>query len=249
MNKEKIIKTVKILGIICVVIFIIFLLMDNIIMPLFVRHGMEFPIPDVSLKHFEEARQILRDKGLNPVQSEEQYNPNHRTGTVLLQNPLPNSMVKKGRTVYLTVSAGERLAIMPDLRRSSARDAELKIVNAQLVPGEKFYEYNSFYPEGVVFKQSHEPGTSIQKGTVIDITISQGEEPTEIIVPDVRSHILGEAIEILRKKGLIVGNVTSRLNNELVPNTVLGQSMAPDCVASVNDTINIIVSRDSTIKY
>ena len=109
-------------------------------------------------------------------------------------------------------------------------------------------QYHSFYPERAVFKQSQYPGTSVKKGTKIDLTISLGPEPNEIIVPDLIGSILEKAVESVKKIGLSIGEVSYSVNNELLPNTVLFQSMTGGNVATVNDTINLIISKiDTTI--
>ncbi len=198
---------------------------------------------------FEKAKKTLESRGFIVIKKDEKYDPNHPPGIVISQNPFPFSMVKKGRRVYLIISAGERLTVVPDLTKSSEREASLKILASHLELGEKYYEYSSFFPEGVVFKQSIASGVKVNKGSKIDITISLGPEPNEIIVPDVKGYILEKAVEIIKKSGLTVGKISYSVENELLPNTVLGQSIASGTVVNSNDTINLIISKiDTTIK-
>jgi len=248
MGRKKLIHSVKITGLIIGVLIVFALIMDNIVMPLYVRHGREMELPDVTELPFNEAAEILHSKGFEVIKENEKFDPNHPEGVVLMQIPAPFSTVKKGRRVYLTVSAGERLIVVPNLTQSSEREAVLKIASANLILGEKFYEYSSFYPEGVVFKQSLFSGTKVKRNSVIDITVSLGAEPNEIIVPDVTGAILDRAVETIKKTGLSIGEITYMINNELLPNTVLFQSISSGSVANVSDTLSLVVSKiDTTI--
>jgi len=248
MEMKQIITYGKIAGIIIAALIFLTLLMDYIAFPLYVRHGRELELPDVTEQTFDEAKRLLDSKGFVVVKDDEKYDPHHQEGIVLQQNPLPFSTVKKGRRVYLVISAGERQAVVPDLTKSSEREAILKISAAQLSLGEKLYEYSSFFPLGVVFKQSQYSGTKVKKETKIDITISLGAEPNEIIVPDVVGTILERAEETIKKTGLAIGEITFSVNNDLLPNTVLFQSIASGNVANISDTVSLIISRiDTTI--
>ncbi len=83
-------------------LMVLFLLLDKVVMPLYVRGGKVVVVPDVSGKSFEEAEQQLRELGLVAKRGYEIYDPKKKLGTVLSQNPLPQSKVKQGRSVYLS---------------------------------------------------------------------------------------------------------------------------------------------------
>lgn len=80
------------------------------------------------------------------------------------------------------------------------------------------YEYSTDTEEGEIFKQSIQPGETVNVGTEIVLTVSNGVQ-TEV-VPDVGGLTLEKATEELEKLGFKVSTVTVQNYGEHTPNTV-----------------------------
>jgi len=63
-------------------------------------------------------------------------------------------MVKHGRRVYLTLSGGEVMAIVPQLRGRSMRDAKFALERYGLQLGSISFEPSTLYPENTIVAQS-----------------------------------------------------------------------------------------------
>lgn len=88
------------------------------------------------------------------------------------------------------------------------------------------YEYSADAEEGEIFKQSIQPGETVDMGSEIVLTVSNGVQ-TEI-VPDVGGLTLQEATEKLEKLGFKVSTVMAQNYGEHTPNTVKSNyGMAP----------------------
>ncbi len=218
------------------------LLFDKVIMPLYTKHGQEIIMPDVTGLPLEEAQKKLESKGFRPIIDKEVYSNQYPAGVVISQNPMPESVVKTGRRTYLTVSKGAKWVQVPRLIGGSERDAELKLRQKNLIPGEKSYEFSSFYPKGVVIAQSVPVGDSVTVGDTVNFVVSLGEIPENLKVPNLVGKSLKEARETLVKLGLRVGMVTYQVNNDLLPETVIQQSVPPDSVVDVGTPIDLVVS-------
>ena len=230
----------------CLLIGLI-IIMDKVIMPIYVHHGDELTLPDITGKNVTEARQILNRLGLQVKEKDQKVEPAVPPKTILQQNPLPNTTVKKGRRIYVIVSTPEKPIIVPYVIGRSRRDAEILIQETGLIIDTLSYDFYSYWPEGTIGEQSIPGGNTAPKGVKIMLTVSLGSIPTEIIVPDLFQKHLNTAKEELRKAGLKTGKIIYEINNNLLPNTVIGQDPELGTAVSLGDSINIWVSiTDST---
>lgn len=236
-----IVKFSKIGSISLVILVIAFLILDNIVMPIYVRHGEEIEMPDVTVLEFLDAIGILNDYGFE-VRKTSQYDSYREKGVVIEQNPEPFKIVKKGRIVYLTVSLGEKLVKVPELRGISERDAEIRLQENNLKLGTKYYEPSND-PEGTVIKQLYETDMTIPKGSSVSITVSLGTPPDEIFMPDVINKNVKDASDMIHKRGLAVGEFEYQVQNNLLPNTVIDQIPPMGSVLALGDTVYFIISR------
>ena len=225
--------------------FIIFvLLMDQVVMPLYTKLGDEIELPDVIEMKINDAQELLVKQGFKVVVKDSLYDANHPVGTVIEQNPYPYAVVKEGRRIYLTVSIGEKPIIMPNLFGVSPREAELILKTHDLKLGSKNYVYSDRYHEGTVMGQSYPQGQEIKSGSGIDIIISLGQLSVEKIVPDLVGKSLHEARERLKAIGLKIAEVIWEERDNILPETVISQSLVPGQTFEDEDNISLVVSKE-----
>lgn len=225
------------------VLAIFVFLMDWIIMPIYTKHGNELELPDVTELKFQEAKNLLESKGFKVVKDREKYNELYPKGVVLSHSPPPFTKVKKGRRIYLIISAGEQKVSVPHVVGRSERDAIFILEKNSLQPGEIFYEYNNYQPRGVVFEQSIPQGTLVKKDTLINIIVSNGRRPDRFITPDVVGRSLLQAKKIIRSAGLKVGEITTETYIDLVSGTVIQQSIEPGEEVEQGTVINLVINK------
>ncbi|MEJ2542924.1 MAG: PASTA domain-containing protein [Calditrichaceae bacterium] len=226
------------------IIFIIFVLvMDKLVMPAYVRLGQEVELPDVVEMSGENAKRTLENKGFHGVITDSVYDTHYDVGMVVEQMPPAFSTVKKGRHVYLTVSIGEKPIIMPNLFYISPRDAELTLQSYNLELGAKHYEYDNSSPEGVVIAQSYPQGQKVKRGTRINITISLGPLPERRTVPQLVGKSLDEASSQLKILGVDKIKITYEEKANILPKTVLNQSIKPGTLVDEEKEIELTVSK------
>ncbi|MBN2417448.1 PASTA domain-containing protein [bacterium] len=227
-----------------VILFALAIVFDYVFMPLYTHHGAEKELPDVTELSFDEAKEVLEKSGFKIVKEQEMWESTYPESTIIQQHPLPYSLVKKGRRIYVSVSAGERPVEVPDVTGISERDAFYKLRESGLDPEEPpYYEYDNYRPRGVVCKQSVPPGTNVMENTKISITVSNGPLPTEFIVPDLVGRSLETAQKMLRQNGLILGIVEYRVKKDLIPNTVIEQSRKAGMHVEKGQSVNIVLSK------
>ncbi len=232
------------LVIIAILLVILAFVADLVVMPLYTKHGKEFDLVDVTDRTLTEAIEILHENGFEPVIQDSVYDEHFLPGSVIQQNPLPFSRVKRGRRVYLVVSIGEKPRYMPQLIGLTPQDAEFRLREIELGIRQVFYEFSDLYPRGVVFNQSVPSGEIAEKNQKVNITVSLGSAPTSLEIP----NLVGKSLETVQKEleamAVTVGKVKYVYRPKLVPGTILKQSVSPGTALLKVDSINLLVSTD-----
>ncbi len=218
-----------------------FLLLNYAVMPWYVYHGGTLAVPEVIGLQFEDAVATLSAAGLVGIPGDTVLDNTIAIGSVVTQNPKPNSIVKYGRHVYLTVCGGEVQVNVPMLRGRSLRDAKFAIERNGLLLGEVQYATSDSSPVNTIISQTVAPMQKVKKGTVVGLTVSTGREATSIEVPDLTGKSLADAQKVLTRLGLTIGKVTEQVNNELLPNTVVDQFPKPGSAAERGKGIDLFV--------
>jgi len=200
-----------------------FFLLNSLVLPWYVNHGEILHVPNVIGQPVDSAKRTLQSQSLIPVESDTRPDPQAPAGTVLDQNPDADAVVKGGRRVYLTMSGGEVLVIVPALRGRSVREAKFTLERSGLRIGDVEYAASNLYPENTIVEQSIQPGMKVSKATAVKIIVSRGKELQQITVLDFTGKTLGEAERLITQQGLKLGNITLQANFDLVPNTVVDQ--------------------------
>ncbi len=235
----------KSVGIVLLGLFIFYLLINNIIMPTYTRHGQSITVPDLTNSIYEDAREELNRLDLKIVEEGKKYDTSNQfpIGTVMTQNPRPGTTVKTGRRVYVIVSKGEPMVEMPKLEGESQRNAVFMLENVGLKLGEIFYassDSSSHSHIGKVIQQSIPVGSEIKIGTSVNITVIS--ESDLFFPPQVIGRSLTEAKRIIVQAGLAVGEIYFEENSDLLPETVIDQYPGAEQKVSRGDTLRLWIS-------
>ncbi|MCK4403619.1 MAG: PASTA domain-containing protein [candidate division Zixibacteria bacterium] len=223
-------------------LFLLLLLADRVIMPLVVHWGEARAVPDLTDLSLEEVEDISKRKGLNLQVLAEVYDPTKPPGTILSQIPPPNTRVREGRIVKITVSKGGKTVLVPKLEGISIRQAELLLVHEGLELGEVSWTSSGSFPEDVVIASTPLFGTSVPHGMSVNLRVSLGIKPDTVVVPDLLGMNLDESKKILREIGLGLGKTKVKVNNDFLPGTILKQSLPPGEKIERGSKINLEVS-------
>ena len=222
--------------------FLIFLFFEKIAMPIYIRKGNSIRLINVRGKVLDRGINELKISGFNGVVFDTVYTSNIEPQTIIDQYPPSGQKVKKGRTIRLKIARPEKMIDVPSLVGQSKRSAEIKIQQLGLKIDTIYVEYNPDYPKGTVAWQFPKSGDQIRKGFGLQITVSEGLPPDFYQVPQLFGLSLNNAKKKLDSSRLKLGKVTYQQNEDLVPYTVLDQSISPGTVLSKSSQINIIVS-------
>jgi beta-lactam-binding protein with PASTA domain len=196
-------------------------------------------LPKVVGKTFEDASAILQKAGFPAQQGESRYHKSLPANIVLQQDPPAGSRQKRGTTVVLAISAGQRNAEVPVTTNMSQQQARIAIENTGLTLG-TVTEQLADQPRGLVIASSPPAGTRIELPGSVDIVLSKG--PATVQVPDLYGRTVGEARSMIEQIGLRIAGV-SRDTSSLQPeNTVIRQSPSAGQNVSAGSPVSLTVS-------
>ena len=178
----------------------------------YTEHGIEVEVADVRGMVEAEAVPLLAEQGLNLVIIDSTYSDKVPFGTIVDQNPKPNSHAKHGRAVYVTINATTKRQItMPNLQDMSYRQAETTLRGLGLrVDSTYDYKPSAFRDLVLDVKAngvSIQPGEKVPVGTRVRLVVGFGKGTEPVEVPSVLGMTLQDARSLLLSRRLIVGAV------------------------------------------
>lgn len=224
-------------------VVLLFFVCNNVLMPWFVGHGGTVHVPSVVGMPFERAKQMIDSLELEALQGDIRTSENFSAGIVIAQNPISEMTVKKGRRVYLTVSGGEQLVQVPNLKGKTIRDAKFAIDRNGLKIGAITYTVNDSFPVNTIINQSVAPFSKVKRALHISVVVSQGISVDRLAVPDVVGKTLSEAGKILADHSLRIGTVTYQSSPTLLPNTIVDQYPRSGELVEHGQSIDLFVVR------
>jgi len=232
---------VKKLLLILAAIIVIILIFNYFIFPWYVSSP-EVKVPVVKGLTEEKAFEKLEDINLEPVIGDTTYDVEFAKGTIIFQRPSAGEIVKEGRRIYLFISGGEPLVMVPNLKGKSIRDAKLSLERIGLKLG-RIEEIPSDNPKDMIFDQEFAEGTKMKKGSLVGIYISVGEGEGSVEVPDLVGKSLSEAEKILMDNSLTIGKINYQRSFSLLPNTVLDQYPSKGNKVNPGDSVDLFVTK------
>lgn len=150
----------------------------------FIITGQEIEMPNLYGKPKAAAIEILTEKGLGVYPIKEVKNENTVAGIVIEQRPNPGYPVKKGRGVYLTVSAGPESYMIPDVIGKREDEAGFILSALELQVGSRAVVSNPNFPKDTVIGQDPPSGPRLLQGKKVNILVSNGAETPEYVMPN-----------------------------------------------------------------
>lgn len=138
------------------------------------------PVPDVSGLSPAAAEAELSNAGFTDLTVTEEFSESVPRGEIVAQDPGPGTRARSGSAVSLVVSRGQPKEV-PSLIGDTARTASSTLSNLDLEASTSEEPSNSV-PEGVVLAQEPAPGTLVEEGARVSLTVSSGPPYTTVTV-------------------------------------------------------------------
>lgn len=151
---------------------------------IYARQGQEYELPDVVGKNIAEL-QADNPIELDIVVMDSIFRPGQEGGVILTQDPKVGTMVKKGRKLYITMTAfSPEDAVLPELAGLSVRQAVSELTATGLEVGRLNFVEDPY--KNIVIDQSSNgktlyAGQQISRGSVVDLTVGLGEGGSSVV--------------------------------------------------------------------
>ncbi len=213
----------------------------NLVMFLLIRQGEEVVVPDLTGIAVQDAYDRLTAIDLFLVKDGEQYSATVTGGGIISQNPLPGSKVKAGRKIRVIISRGSEKVNAPDVTSKTWRDAEIILRQAGLSIGETLRVYSVKDMDTVVL-QDPVVGTSVEKGSPVNLVVSAGPVKDGSVMPNLLSRSYNQVDRIIKLMGLKIGKVSTEVNDNIDSGTVLRQVPDPNSSITVDTPVELTIS-------
>jgi len=225
------------------------------ILAVYTFHGKEVKVPDYVGLTLNELKASATYADFDFVVVDSVYDPQKEKGTIVTQDPLPNSKVKQHRKLYLTVIASvpEKVS-MPDLKDLTLRQAMATLQTYGLQMGR-----TEFVPDigvNAVLKQMYKgreirPGTMMEKGATIDLVLGLGLGGSRIHVPFLIGMTRSAALSLLSADSLYMGAEIYMDTKDTVSARVYKQSPAysPGLYLNIGQSIDIWFKTDESFDW
>lgn len=192
--------------------FILLLVISFFTLKLYTRHGKEYIVPDLKDKQLIEVEQIKEMSNFELIIIDSIYQEDIPSGTILSQEPIADSKVKKGRKIYVTISSTSgdefNMPLCTDVSLKTAvqslTDIGLRIGNITFIPGDISNVVIEQRKNGKKIRSNDK----VRRGDVIDLVVEMNEDNSTTNMPDILGKTEAEAERMLWSAGLNVGRKT-----------------------------------------
>jgi beta-lactam-binding protein with PASTA domain len=153
---------------------------------IYARQGEEYELPDVVGSNIA-ALQADNPIGLDVVVLDSIFRPGQEGGLILTQDPKAGTFVKKGRKLYITMTAyTPEDAVLPELSGLTVRQAVSELLAEGLEVGRLTFvddPYKNIIVDQTCKGKAIYAGQQIERGSVVDLTVGLGDGSGNSVVP------------------------------------------------------------------
>jgi serine/threonine-protein kinase len=200
-------------------------------------------VPDLVGKDVIYALKILTDLGLNTKVDGFEYEGGVPKNHVAYQDPSSGSVIKKDRDVRIIISDGPKSFVIPNLVGMDIRQAHIIMEESGLSEGVLSRTFSPSAAVDEVISQDPAAGTVAVRGDSIDLLLSRGARPIAQKMPLLEGMTLEDAIVVLERHHLGIGQVRSVLRKDVALDTVVAQDPVDGYQVISGGLVNLTLNR------
>ena len=200
-------------------------------------------VPDFIGKDVVVVLEQLTDLELNTKVKGSEYSIEVPKNHVIFQDPKGGTEIKRGRDVKIILSKGPQTIAMPNLVGEPLQRARLTIEDLDLCRGALSLTSDRVVDDGGVMAHSPPAGTTVNRGTCVDLLVSKGPPPRSYKMPDLIGLLLEDALLTIDKNRLTHGEIKARYSKDRPKGSVVEQSPSPGSRIEEGQAVNLVVNR------
>ena len=203
--------------------------------------GEEIEAPDFKGMTMQQAQELADKMDIKVKEGDEVISDEVDKGLVVSQNPEAGSTIKTGSTVTLNISKGLGDGSVPDLTGKMKDELSDYLEAAGFKLGAVTTKASD-EPEGTVLSQNPKAGSEVEKGTAIDVVVSDGSK-AKATVPYLVGRSLDEAKGELASAGLKTGSVSYDYSSTYAEGEVMWQQYDAGAAIDKGSSVKLRVSK------
>jgi len=200
-------------------------------------------VPDFIGKDVVYVLEYLTGLGLNTKVKGSEYSLNVPKNHVIFQQPEPGSEIKKGRDVRIIISKGAKTILMPNLAGLSLLQARIIFEENDLCQGEQSRTFSRNVENDRILSQSPLPGDRVQRGDCVNLLVSSGQRPMAYKMPELAGLSIEDAVLLIEKFDLLLGEIKSVFYENKPRNTVSSQKPLAGYRVDEGIRVNLVINR------
>lgn len=195
-----------------------------------VHNRPEVMVPDLTKQPVTAALALLKPLNLSLQEEGEEFHPTLPAGVVLRQTPHAGLMVREGKAVRVVISQGGQTLFVPDVVGRPLRAAEIVFRQTGFGLGEVAARPSLRFGRELVMAQEPSAGGVIDKGALINLTVSAGPPPPGmVLVPEFVGKTVEEA-EGWAKDHQLPVQIIEVAQSAAPPDRIVTQLPLPDAI-------------------
>ena len=203
--------------------------------------GEEIEAPDFTGLTYEQAEQMAEEYDVKIKLGDEVISETVDKGIIVSQDTEAGQTIKTGSTIKVNVSKGMGDGSVPNLVGMMEDDLSEFLEGTGFELG-AVTQQASDKPEGTVLKQTPGAGEEVEKGTKIDVVVSDGSK-AKGTVPSLLGYSVSEAQSLLANEGLKLGNVSSEYSSSYGDGEIIYQQYKAGTKLTKNSTVSVTISK------
>ena len=198
-------------------------------------------VPELKGHTLAEAITIISEAGITNYRYIRENSKEFKKEEVMDVTPAEGTEINKDDEVVITVSKGEDVLTVPDVRNKSEESAASTLESMKLVV--KTQEKDSdTVAAGNVIETIPAVGAEVKEGDTVTIVISMGAESKNNLVPNVLGKTEDEATTLLSNAGF-KASIAYKEDDSVEKGNVISQSIAGGNEAEAGSTITLSISK------
>jgi beta-lactam-binding protein with PASTA domain len=200
-------------------------------------------VPDLVGKDVVYVLELLSELELNTKVKRSEYVASIPKNYVVFQHPDPGSEIKKGRDVKIILSKGPKRIAMPNLITLSFQQANIILEENGICQGALSRTFDNTVEKDRVIAQLPAPNSMISRGECVDLLVSLGSRSKAYKMPDLAGLALEDALQLVEKMNLTVGEIKSSYQKNKPRNIIIEQDPLSGYRVIAGSPVNLVINR------
>jgi serine/threonine-protein kinase len=205
--------------------------------------GKEIEAPDLTGMTLEQAEEVAAEYDLKVKEGDEVISEDVDKGLIVSQDPAPKETIKTGSTITVNISKGLGDGSVPDLTGKSQSELSDYLEAAGFKLGSVTTEASD-KEKGIVLSQDPSAGSEVEKGTAINVVVSDGSK-AKASMPYLVGKSVSEASSALSNAGLSMGSISYEYSNTYAEGEVIWQQYDANAQLDKGTSVRVRVSKGS----